>query len=73
MEKADQGCIVKAGAVLLPFSHGEWVSLCAGLLSPEGRVWGAWSPGLHQEPRDTGASPGAAGVGRCRGRQEPGS
>ena len=58
---------MKAGAVFLPFSHGEWVSLCAGLPSPEGRVLGAWSPGVHSEPGVTGAPPGAAGVGRCRG------
>lgn len=67
MGKADLGCVLKSGAVLLPFSHGEWVSLSAGLPSPEGRVLGAWSPRVHQEPSVTGAPPGAAGVGRCRG------
>ena len=71
--KADLGCVAKSGAVLLPFSQGERVSLFSGLPSPEGRVLGAWSPRVHQEPSITGAPPGAAGDDRWRGRQEPGS
>ena len=73
LEQVDLESVVKSSAALLSFPTGERVSVCAGLLRPKGRVWGAWFPGLHQEPRDTGAPPGAVGVGRCRGRQEPGS
>lgn len=67
LEQVDLESVVKSSTVLLSFSHRERVSLCAGLQSPEGRVWGAWSPGVHQEASVTGAPPGAAGIGRCSG------
>lgn len=68
LEQVDRKSVGKSSTALLSFSHRERVSLSAGLLSPEGRVWGAWSPGVHQEPSVTGTPPGAAGIGRCSGK-----
>ena len=72
MGKADLGCVVKSGAVLLPFSHGEWVSL--SLLDCPVLREGFWGPGpqeftrsqVSQEPHLELLELAGAG-----GRQEP--